>query len=163
MSFLGKMVKNTAKGFVVTAATAAAVSGISHVLKMSDSKVLNILGVGIPMMTFLAAGDPSISNLLFDDSKKKDKKKSQKESEDDFFNIFGDKGRAMNKEIAKETGSTEEEVNGVMGLFMPTFIDDIAAEEPQDGAALNKMFKQETEDAKKQSPSFAKMTMKMIF
>lgn len=165
MSFLGKMVKNTAKGFVVTTATAAAVSGISHMLKMSDSKVLNILGVGIPMMTLLAADDPSISDLLFKDSKKKksSKKKSKKESEDHFFSIFGEKGRQMNKAIAEETGSTEEEVNGVMSLFLPSFVGTIGEEEPEDAGALNKMFKKEAKEVEKKSPSLFNMAMKTIF
>lgn len=165
MSILGNMVKNTAKGFVISSATAVAVSGISHMLGLSDSKIARVLSVGVPMMAWVASDDPSITDLLFKESKKKDsrKNKDRKEAEDDFFNIFGDKGHTMNKLIAEEADATEEEVNGIMSLFMPTFLDGIAAEEPKDSGSLNKMFKKETEAAKKQSPSLGRMMMKAVF
>ncbi|MEA3335171.1 MAG: DUF937 domain-containing protein [Chloroflexota bacterium] len=155
MGIMGKMMKKTATGFVVSSATALAVSSISNVLGLSDSKVGSILAVGVPMMAFIAADDPQITDLLFKDSKKKKskKEKSRKESEDDFFNIFGDKGHKMNKEIAKETGATEEEVNGVMSLFMPTFVGAIAEEDPEDSKALGRMFKEDSEETKRESPS----------
>lgn len=165
MSFMGKMMKKTATGFVVSAATSVAVSSISNMLGLSDSKVGKILSVGIPMMTIVAADDPKVTDLLFKESKKKgrDKKKSKKEAEKGFFDIFGDKGHKMNKAIAEESGATEEEVDGVMSLFLPTFVDAIAEEEPQDEKALGKMFKKEEEEIKKSSPSLVKMTMKAIF
>ncbi len=165
MSFLGNMLKKTAKGFAVSAATAVAVSSISKLLGLSDSKVGQILSVGIPMMTIVASEDKGITDLLFKESKKKKKggKKDKKEAEENYFNIFGDKGKKMNKEIAKETGSTEKEVNGVMSLFMPTFVDGIAEEEPEDAGALGKIFKAGEEEVKKQSPSLFNMTMKAIF
>jgi len=165
MSFLGKMVKKTATGFVVSAATAVAVNTISNVLGLSDSKVGKILAVGIPMMTVLTAEDPKVTDLIFKDSKKKDRKKnkSKKEAESDYFRLFGkDKAQKMNKAIAKETGTTEDEVNGVMSLFTPFFVDAVAEEEPEDANALGKLFKQEEEEVKKQSPSLAKMAMKAI-
>ncbi len=165
MGIMGKMMKKTATGFVITAATSVAVSSISNVLGLSDSKVGKILSVGIPMMGLLAADDPKITDALFKESKKKNRKKDKNkdEAEKDFFNIFGDKGKKMNKEIAEETGATEEEVNGVMSLFMPSFIDAIAEEDPKDEKALGKLFKDDTEEAKKSSPSFAKMAMKAVF
>lgn len=165
MSILGNMVKNTAKGFIISSATAVAVSGISHMLGLSDSKIARILAVGIPMMTWVASDDPKITDLLFKESKKKDRKKdkSRKEAEEDFFSIFGEKGHTMNKLIAEEADATEEEVNGVMSLFMPTFLDGIAAEEPKDSGALGKMFGKEAEEAKKKSPSLGRMMMKAVF
>lgn len=166
MSFLGKMITNTAKGFVVSSATALAVSSISNVLGLNDSKVGKILSVGIPMMTFMAADDPQITDLLFKESKKKDRKKTKnkKEAESNYFSIFGkDKAEKMNKAIAEETGTTEEEVNGVMSMFTPYFVDAIAEEDPKDAGALHKLFKDDTEEAKKKSPSLAKMAMKAVF
>jgi hypothetical protein len=165
-NFLGKMIKKTATGFVVSSATALAVSSISKALHLDDSKVGKILAVGIPMMTFLAADDPKVSDLLFKESKKKDRKKdkSKKEAEADYFHLFGkDKAQKMNKAIAEETGTTEDEVNGVMSLFTPFFVDAVAEEDPEDAGALGKLFKSESEDAKKHSPSLAKMAMKAVF
>ncbi len=165
MSLMGRMMKKTAKGFVVTSATAVAVNSMKKILPLPDAMFDGILGVGIPMMMFIAADDPQITDLLFKESKKKNRKqpKNQKEAEDEFFNIFGDKGHAMNKAIAEETGASEDDVNGVMGLFMPSFIDAVAEEEPEDANALGKMFGKESKEAKKSSPSLAKMTMKMVF
>jgi Bacterial protein of unknown function (DUF937) len=165
MSIMGNMIKKTAKGFVFSTMTAIAVSSISKVLGLDDSLIGKVLSVGIPMMTFLAADDPKISDLLFKDSKKKGRKKDKgrKDAEKDFFNIFGDKGHKMNKEIAKETGATEDEVNGIMSLFLPTFVDAIEEEDPQDAKGLGKLFKSDEEEVKKSSPSLAKMAMKAIF
>lgn len=165
MGLMKKMIVKSAKGFVLSSATALAVKSISNALGLSDSLVGKILFAGIPMMTFLAADDPKITDLLFKESKKKDrkKKKSRKEAEDDFFNIFGDKGHRMNKAITEETGATEEEVNGVMGLFMPAFIDAIAEEEPEDSKALGNLFREDVDEVKKQGPSLLKMTKKIIF
>lgn len=164
MSIINKMIKKTATGFVVSAATAVAVNTISNVLNLSESKVGKILAVGLPMMTFLLADDPKISDLFFKESKKKGRdKKNKKEAEDEFFKIFGDKGKKMNKAIAKETGATEEEVNGVMSLFLPSFMDAVDEEGPEDAGALNKMFKSATEQITVEMPSVAKMAMKAIF
>ncbi len=172
MGIMTKMLVNTAKDkavdtattFAMTTMTTVAVKSIGGALGLPDVMVNSILGVGIPMMMFAGAEDPSVSNKLFGKSKKKDKKKKgRKEAESDFFDVFGPKGHDMNKAIAEETGASEEDVNGVMGLFLPTFEEAIAEEEPEDGGALNKMFKQETDDLKKQSPSFAKMALKVAF
>ena len=166
MSMMSKMLTKTATTFIVSSATAIAVSSISHMLHLDDSKVGKILGVGIPMMTFLAADDPKVTDLLFKESKKKDRKKdkSQKEAESDYFRLFGkDNAAKMNKGIAEETGATEDEVNGVMSLFTPFFVDAVAEEEPADAGALGMMFKKDEEDVKKHSPSLTTMVMKSIF
>lgn len=166
MSFIGKMLKKTATGFVVSAATAVAVRTISNVLGLSDSLIGKILSVGIPMMTVFAAEDPKVTDLLFKESKKKNrqKKKNKKEAEDDYFRLFGrDNAKKMNKAIAKESGATEDEVDGVMSLFTPFFVDAIADEEPEDAGMLGKLFKKESDDVKKQRPSLFKMTMKALF
>ncbi len=164
MSLLGKMLTKTAKGFVVSATTALAVNTISNVLGLSDSKVGKILSVGIPVMTVFAAEDPKVTDLLFKESKKKDRKKDKKSSEDSYFSIFGkDNTKKMEKAIADETGTTEEEVHGVMSLFTPLFVDAIAEEEPEDASALGKIFKQGEKEVEKQSPSLTKMAMKAIF
>lgn len=164
MSFLSKMITKTAKGFVVSTATAVAVKSISNILGLNDSLVGRILAVGIPMMTIFAAEDPKVTDLLFKESKKKDRKKDKKSSEDSYFSIFGkDNTKKMEKAIADETGATEEEVHGVMSLFTPYFVDAVAEEDPEDAGALGKIFKQEKDEVEKQSPSLVKMTMKAIF
>lgn len=158
MSLLGKMMKKTATGFVISSATAVAVKGISNALGLSDSKVGKILAVGIPMMTVIAADDKKITDNLFKASKKKDR-----DDKNGFFDIFGDKGHKMSKAIAEEAGATEDEVNGVMNMFMPIFLDGIAEEEPEDAEGLGKMLKKDSEDVQKKSPSLAKMAMKAVF
>lgn len=167
MSFLSKMITKTATGFVVSSATALAVSSISKTLGLNDSLVGKILAVGIPMMTFSAAKDPTVADLLFKESKKKDrkkKKKSKKEAENDYFSLFGkDKAKKMNKAIAKEAGATEDEVNDVMSLFTPLFVDAIAEEEPEDVSVLQTLFKREEEEVERHSPSLAQMAMKALF
>ena len=166
MGFMQKMVVNTAKGFVISSATALAVSSISNMLGLNDSLVGRILAVGIPMMGFTAAKEPSITERLFGASKKKGrkKKKSKKEAEKDYFNIFGkDKAKKMNKAIAKEADATEEEVNGVMSFFLPYYLDAIEEEEPEDSNALGKLFKKDEEEVEKKNPSLAKMMMKAMF
>lgn len=164
MSVLGNIIKKTATGFLVSTATALAVKGISSTLKMSDSKVAQILGFGIPMMMWVASDDLGISDHLFKNSKKKGKKKkSKREAEDDFFRTFGEKGRAINKAIAEQTGSAEEEVNGVMSQFLPTFENAIAEEDPEDAGALSGMFRKEADDIKKKSPSLGRMMATATF
>ncbi|MFN2136449.1 MAG: hypothetical protein ACK2UK_10880, partial [Candidatus Promineifilaceae bacterium] len=117
---MGRFMKRIIRSSIVAATTAL----ISNIFNLSETKVGKILGIAIPMITFFTADDPKISDLIFKDSKKKrDKRKKKdggfltpKEAEDNFFNIFGDKGHTMSKFIAKETDSTEEEVNGVLGM-----------------------------------------------
>ena len=158
------MAVDTAKSFATTTMTTVAVKSIGNILGVPDVMVNSILAVGIPMMMFAGADDPTISDKIFGESKKKDKKKDKgrKEAEDDFFNIFGDKGHAMNKAIAEETGATEDEVNGVMGLFMPTFLQGVSEEEPESAGALNNMFNESKKEVEKQSPSLTKMAMKAL-
>lgn len=165
MGILGNMVKKGAKGYIVSTATALTVSAIGKVLGMADGPVAKILAVGIPVMMWVASDDPKITDLLFKESKKKGRKKDKgrKEAEKDFFNIFGDKGHKMNKAIAKATDTTEEEVDGVMSLFLGTFVDAIAEEEPEDSKALGRMFRKETDEFKDKSPSFARMVAKLVF
>ena len=114
---MGKLMKRVIKTSVVSATVAL----ISNFLNLSETKVGKILGFAIPMITFITADDPQISDLLFKNSKKKKKKDGPfdlKAAEKEFFDVFGDKGHAMSKFIAKETDSTEEEVNGVLGMTM---------------------------------------------
>ncbi len=117
------------------------------------------------MMVFAGGEDPTISEKLFKSSKKKDKKKDKgrKEAEKHYFDVFGKKGEEMNQAITEETGATEDEVNGIMSMFLPTFEEAIAEEDIEDPGALQKMFHREAEDAKKASPSFEKMAMKIVF
>ena len=116
---MGRLMKRIIKSSVVAATTAL----ISNFLNLSETKVGKILGIAIPMITFFTADDPKISDLLFKNSKdrrdrgKKDGPFDLKAAEKEFFDVFGDKGHAMSKFIAKETDSTEEEVNGVLGML----------------------------------------------
>lgn len=173
-NFLTKTMKNVAVNSAKDAATSAArtmvvgatANMISKTLGLDDSLVGRVLMVGVPMMMFAGSEDPGIAGRLFDNSKKKDKKKRRKnrtEAEREYFSVFGDKAHEMTKAIAGETGAAEDEVNGIMSLFLPELEDAIAQEELADQGAMRKLFKRETEDAKKQSPSFAKMAMKVAF
>jgi hypothetical protein len=169
-NFLTKSFKrvavNTAKGAAKTFVVGATGNMIAKMLGLDDSLVGRVLMVGVPMMMTVGADDPGIGGRLFGNSKKKDKKnrrKDRKEAEKDYFNVFGDKGHAMNKAIAEETGATEDEVNGIMGLFLPEFEDAIAEENLEDEGAMRKLFKRETDEVKRKSPSFARMAMKVVF
>jgi hypothetical protein len=164
MGLISKFLVKKGKSLALSAATAVTINAISNILGLNDSKIVKILSVGIPMMTFMLSDDPDITDLLFKESKKKDrkKKKSKKEAEKDYFNMFGEKGKKMNKAIAEEADATEEEVNGVMSLFMPSFVDAIEEEDPEDSKALGKMFKKESDEMKKE-PSLARMAMKVVF
>ena len=169
-NFLTKSFKrvavNTAKGAAKTFVVGATANMIAKMLGLDDSLVGRVLMVGIPMMMVAGSEDPGIGGRLFGNSKKKDKKnrrKDRKEAEKDYFNVFGDKGHAMNKAIAEETGATEDEVNGIMGLFLPEFEDAIAEEDLEDEGAMRKLFKRETDEVKKKSPGFARMAMKVVF
>jgi hypothetical protein len=159
------MVKKGAKAYVVSTATALTVSAIGKVLGMADGPVAKILAVGIPVMMWVASDDPKITDLLFKESRKKDRKKDKgvREAKEDYLDIFGDKGHKMDKAIAKATDTIEEEVDGVMSLFLDTFIGAIAREEPEDAKALGQMFKKETDEYKEKNPSFARMVMNLVF
>lgn len=164
---MGKLMKRVIKTSVVAATT----SLIANTLNLSETKVGKILGFAIPMITFVTADDPKISDLLFKDSKKKNKKKkdglfSPKEAEKEFFDVFGDKGHKMSKLIAKETDSTEEEVNGVLGMTMSVMeagLGRAIEEDDVDEKGFNKWFKDEAEEEKKKNPSLFKMMTKAIF
>jgi hypothetical protein len=161
---MGKLMKRMIKTSIVAATT----SLIANVLNLSETKVGKILGFAIPMITFITADDPKVSDLLFKNSKKKKKDGpfSRKESEKEFFNIFGDKGHKMSKFIAKETDSTEEEVNGVLGMtlnVMERSLGKAIEEDEVDEKGFNTWFKDEAEDQKKKKPSLFNMTMKAIF
>jgi hypothetical protein len=158
------------KSSIVAATTAL----ISNVLNLSETKVGKILGIAIPMITFFTADDPQITDLIFKDSKKKKKQRKDKKggfltpkaAEENFFNIFGDKGHAMSKLIAKETDSTEEEVNGVLGMtlaVMEAGFGRVIEEEEVDEKGFQKLIKDEAEEQKKKKPSLFKMATNMIF
>ena len=166
-SFMGRMIK--------TSLIAATTSLIANVLNLEETKVGKIIGFAIPMITFVTADDPSISSMLFKDSKKKNKKRkdskkkglfSKEESEKEFFDVFGEKGKKMSKFIAKETDTTEEEVNGVLGMTMSVMeygLGRVIEEDDVDEKGFNNLFKAEAEEQKKKSPSLFKMATKAIF
>lgn len=167
---MGRLMKRVIKSSVVAATTAL----ISNVLNLSETKVGKILGIAIPMITFFTADDPQISDLIFKDSKKKKKQRDEKkdgfltpkEAEKEFFDIFGDKGHAMSKFIAKETDSTEEEVNGVLGMtlsVMEAGFGRVIEEDAVDEKGFNKLLKGEVEEQEKRDPSLFKMMRKAIF
>jgi hypothetical protein len=163
---MGKLMSRMIKTSIVAATT----SLIANVLNLNETKVGKILGFAIPMITFVTADDPKISDLFFKDAKKKKKKKdgpfNKKEAEKGFFDIFGEKGHKMSKFIAKETDSTEEEVNGVLGMTMAVMergLGQAIEEEDVDEKGFNKWFKDEAEEKKKKKPSLFNMTMKAIF
>lgn len=170
MGFMTKTMKNVAVNKTKSAAKGMAVGAtttmIAKTLGLDDSLVGKVLMAGVPMMMLAGADDPGIGGKLFGNAKKKNKKnkkKDRKEAEKDYFDVFGDKGHEMNKAIAEESGATEEEVDGIMGMFLPTFEEAIAEEDPKDEAAMSKMFRDETDEVKKKSPSFAKAAMKVVF
>jgi hypothetical protein len=168
-NFLVKTMTNVVVDKAADAAKAAVVgvttTMIARMLGLDDSLVGRVLMVGVPTLIFAGSQDEGIASRLFSSSKKKDKKKdkSRKEAEDDYFNIFGAAGHMMNKAIAGETGATEEEVDGIMSLFLPDFLTAIDEEDAEDAGALQKLFGKEADDAKKNSPSFARMAMKLVF
>lgn len=161
---MSKFVNKMIKGAAISAATTT----IAKMLHLDDTLVGKVLTTGATMMTFLAADDPSVSDLLFKDAQKRKKNKKHgifskpEEAENHFFSIFGDRGRAMNKAIAEETGATEKQVNSIMGLFLPTFEDALLEEDIADEKGMQGFFKKEKTDAKK-DPSLARMMTKMIF
>jgi hypothetical protein len=184
-NFFGKMMGNFVvdrttnwiKDAAIAGAMGFTVNLIARSLGLEDTLVGRVLSVGVPMMTMVAGDDPSITDSLFDrsDKRKKDKEKNKgkekdksslpgrKEAETDFFDVFGPKGHKMNKVIAEETGATEDEVNGIMSLFLPTFEEAIDEDDVPDENALGGLFRTESEKAKKESPSLSRMAMKMVF
>lgn len=183
-NFMGRMIKSSL--------IAATTSLIANVLNLDDTKVGKILGFAIPMITFFVADDPSISDLIFRDAKKKKKerdkkrkererggflakdeeekrglfRRKEKEAEEEFFNVFGDKGRGMSRFIAEETGTTEEEVNGVLGMtfsIMEASIGRMIEDDDMDEKEFNRRIKAEAEEQKRKKPSLFRMATKAIF
>jgi len=168
-NFLVKTMTNVVVDKATDAAKAAAVgvttTVIGKALGLDDSLVGRVLMVGVPTLILAGSQDEGIAERLFGNSKKKDKKKekSRKEAEKDYFDVFGAAGHVMNKAIAQETGATEDEVDGIMSMFLPSFEEAIAEEDVEDASALQRLFRKEADDAKRQSPSFARMAMKLVF
>ncbi|MEJ2501771.1 MAG: hypothetical protein P8177_00400 [Gemmatimonadota bacterium] len=161
-----KMAVGAAKDFAKDKATNVAVRTISNTLGVPEKLTDRVLDAGIPAMLFGGAEDPTIADKLFHSSKDKDKRDrrrgNRKESEDHFFGVFGDVGRRMVHNIAKETDANEDAVGGVMGFALNMFEDVIAEEEPEEPGRLQRMFKKEEEEVERQRPGLAKTAMKMI-
>lgn len=161
---MGKLGSKVIKSSIAAATT----SLIANVLNLDDTKVGQILGVAIPVITFVVADDKSISNKLFGRSKdhKKGDRMTREEGEKEFFDVFGDKGHAMSKFIAKETGATEEEVNGVLGMTMSvleTGLGRFINEEDVDEESFNLFFKEEAEEESKNNPNLFNAAKKVVF
>jgi hypothetical protein len=177
MGFMSKMLVKGATKATVGAAkkwttskfTDLAVKSISNMLGLSDTRIGKILERGIPGMIFAGAEDPSITDRLFGDMKdrKKDrdkkKKRGREESSHHFFDIFGNVGRRLVKSISHDTGESEENVSGVLGMFLPTFETVLDEEKPEDAGMLHGIFKKEVEEVEKESPGLAKRALNMIF
>ena len=145
-----KVAVGAVKDFAGTQLTNVAVKSTSKLLGINEGLVDRVLEAGIPSMIFAGAEDEGIARRLFSSSKDegRGKNRSREESEKHFFDIFGDKGRKMNKEIAAETGATEQEVGGILSSFLPTFENVIAEEDPKDEKKLMKMFRKDADHAR---------------
>ncbi len=174
MGFMTKMLVRGAKkktvgavkDWTTTKFTNMAVHSITNILGISDTRVGKILQAGIPGMIFAGAEDPSITERLFGsmmDGDEKKKKRGRKDASNHFFDIFGDVGRVMVKSISKDTEESEENVSGVLGLFLSPFETVLGEEEPEDAGMLNRIFKNEAEEIEKESPGLAKRALNMIF
>ena len=173
MSIMSKMLAKTgkkvavgkAKDFAGTQLTNVAVKSTSKLLGIDEGKVDRVVEAGIPSMVFAGAEDEGVAKRLFDSSKDKGKRedRGREESEQHFFNVFGDKGRKMNKEIAAETGATEAEVTGIMSTFLPTFEGVIAEEDPKDEKKLMQVFRTAADHAREHGHGWIRRTMERIF
>jgi hypothetical protein len=173
MSIMSKMLVKTGKkvavgavkDFAGTTVTNVAVKSISKLLGIDAGKVDRVIEAGIPSMIFAGAEDEGIAKRLFDSSKdkRKDTDRSREEPEKHFFNIFGDKGRKMNREIAAETGATEKEVDDIMSAFLPTFENVIAEEDPKDEKKLMNMFRKDADHAREHGHGWIRNMMGRIF
>jgi len=171
-SFLTKMATRTVVGRtkkVAGRAVKGAVAGgstklVTKALGIDDTLVGGVLQVGIPAMVLAAGKNDSVADKLFGNSKKKDRKrpKDADEAEKEFASVFGPMGKVMTKAIVGETGATEKQVGGILGMMLPDFEEAIAEENPKDARGLGKMFREEDKDARK-DPSFARLATKMIF
>ena len=65
----------------------------------------------------------------------------------------------MNEAIAEEAGLTYGDVNVVMALFLPTYVDAIEEENPQSEEDLAEMFRADTDHARSESPGFADLVV----
>jgi hypothetical protein len=173
MSIMSKMLVKTGKkvatgavkDFAGTQLTNIAVKSTSKLLGIDEGKVDRVLEAGIPSMIFAGAEDEGIAKRLFHSAKDKGRGKDQsrEESEKRFFDIFGDKGRKMNREIAAETDATEEEVDSIMGAFLPTFEGVIAEEDPKDEKKLMKMFRKDADHAREHGHGWVGNMMGRLF
>jgi hypothetical protein len=161
MKIIDKMLVQTETGFQIAPETAGVVKEISEVLGFKDTKVSSVVVLGVPMMTSVAADDPEITGLLYEESKKKNrvKKPHRKFATKDFFTIFGEKGRSMNEVIAGEAGVNYGEVNVVMALFLPTYVNAIEEENPQGKEELAEIFRADADQAKSDSPGLANLAV----
>jgi hypothetical protein len=173
MSIMSKMLVKTgkkaavgaAKDFAGTQLTNAAVRSSSKLLGIDEGKVDRVIEAGIPSMIFAGAEDEGVAKRLLNSAKDQDRGKgrSREESKKHFSNVFGDKGRKMNREIAAETGATEEEVNGIMATFLPTFESVIAEEDPKDEKKLMKMFRKDADHAREHGHGWIRRITGRIF
>jgi hypothetical protein len=158
-TFLGR-----AKKAAFGAAAAAATAGIARLLGLDGSRVGKVLSLGVSMMTLVGAKDEGISGKLFANSKQKRKRSTSKgDAERDFFDVFGAMGRQMSSIISRETGATEDEVGGILGMFLPDFEQVIAEQDPEDEKALQRMFDRDAEEAKQDDPLFARLAKEIVF
>jgi hypothetical protein len=153
MVILSKMLQKTPSGYGITPVTAKAVKSIDYDLGLKKDKINSILATGIPMMVVVAADDAQISDLLFEESRKKDRSKTKhrKYARKDYFSIFGKKGHTINRAVIAETDAKEGDINDVMALFLPTFVDVIEEENPLDGEALAELFRTDAEEIRSDS------------
>lgn len=159
-----KTLLGKAKKTVFGAAAAAATAGIAKVLGLDGPLVGKVLALGVSMMAVVGAKDEGIAGKLLGGSKKKTKKPtSKREAEQDFFGVFGAAGRQMSKIISRETGATEEDVGGILGMFLPDFERVIAEEAPADEKALQRLLGRDAEQAKQDDPLFAKLAKEIVF
>jgi hypothetical protein len=75
MKIIDKMLVQTETGFQIAPETAGVVKEISEVLGFKDTKVSSVVVLGVPMMTSVAADDPEITGLLYEESKKKNRRR----------------------------------------------------------------------------------------
>jgi hypothetical protein len=110
--------------------------------------ITDILVAGIPMLILAADDDDQINGLLMQESRKTDRSKTKhsKWARKEYFAIFGEKGRTIAQAVKAETGAREEQVNSVMALFLPTFVDVIEEENPPDEEVLADIFHEEAEE-----------------
>ncbi|MFL7868413.1 MAG: hypothetical protein AB8I58_06265 [Anaerolineales bacterium] len=165
MQFISRMLQKTSSGYTITQGMAETIYSINYVLGLKEENVSRILVAGIPMMTAVAADDPQIAERLFSESKKKDRSKTKKlqYAVKDYFTLFGDRGLPLTKTVAAQTGDQVGDVNNVMGLFLPIFVDAIEEEHPRDEEELAQLFREDMEEVKSDSPVFADTVMKIRY